>query len=211
MLQRRLVAPQLRQHRAHVQVRVRRVFHLIAAEAGLDLERLLQVAQRRVQLALAPVVARQVVVRHRTPGRVALRQNVRLLQQLQHHGKVLCAWQRTAKGGEGQHGAHATVAARCRARAHAPCCRYVMASRLHISPTVLHARHTSSESAPKKCWRSTSPRSMHSSASRYLPSCCSFTLVSSMRCSASSSASSSSAACHVHEEGGSGRGSSGRT
>ncbi|CAH0368584.1 unnamed protein product, partial [Pelagomonas calceolata] len=67
-----------------------------------------------------------------------------------------------------------------------------MANKLHISPTVLQARQTSSEPAPKKCCLSTSPRSMHSRASKYWPFCWKFVQVSSILCKANNSALSSS-------------------
>ena len=68
-------------------VRVRGVVH--ALQTTLDLKRLLEVLQRGVKFALASVVARHVVKRDRSSGRVPLRQDLGFFEELQDHREVL--------------------------------------------------------------------------------------------------------------------------
>ena len=63
-----------------------------------------------------------------------------------------------------------------------------MASRLHSSASATHAPSTSALSLPKKCCRSTSPRSRHSSASRCEPRARSSAAAASSFCSVISDA-----------------------
>ena len=87
VLQRTLVAAELTQHRARVEMCVGRVVHLL--EPSLNLEGLLEVLQAGVELPLAAVVARQVVEGDGPSGRVTLCQNFGLLQEFQYHCEVL--------------------------------------------------------------------------------------------------------------------------
>ena len=82
MLESTLVAAELRQDSACVEVGVGGVVDLF--EAALDLESFLEVLEGRMEFSLAAIVAGQVIECYSPTGGVPLREDLSLLQELQH-------------------------------------------------------------------------------------------------------------------------------
>ena len=87
MLESTLVAAELRQDSACVEVGVGGVVDLF--EAALDLESFLEVLEGRMEFSLAAIVAGQVIECYSPTGGVPLREDLSLLQELQHHSEIL--------------------------------------------------------------------------------------------------------------------------